>query len=221
MAKIGVILSGCGVMDGSEIHEAVSAMIHLDQAGAAYQCMAPDKPQRDVVNHLAGKPEAGATRNVLVEAARIARGKIVDLATVKGTDYDGFILPGGFGAAKNLCDFAVAGDACRVDEQVARVLREAHAARKVIGLICISPVIGAALFGKSHQAKVTVGAAGQASEAVTAMGGRHEVCPVDQFIVDEKNRIITTPAYMYNASISQVFGGIGKMVARLLEMAGR
>src|SRR5262245_25811895 len=109
MARIGVLLSGCGVMDGSEIHEAVLTLLFLDRAGAEALCMAPDAPQRDVVDHKTGRPATGESRNVLVEAARIARGNIRDVADVKATEIDGLVLPGGYGAAKNLSDFAVAG----------------------------------------------------------------------------------------------------------------
>jgi len=135
MAKIGVILSGCGVYDGSEIHEAVITLLAIDRCGAEAVCMAPDIPQMHVVNHLSGEPAAGESRNVLVESARIARGKIQDIAKVKASDFDALILPGGFGAAKNLCDFAVKGSDCSVQPEVARLVRETVAAKKPLAAV--------------------------------------------------------------------------------------
>ena len=146
--KIGVVLSGCGVKDGSEIHEAVSILIALDRRGAEIVCMAPNIPQAETTNHLTGKP-AGERRNVLEESARIARGKIRDLSSVKAADLDGVVLPGGFGAAKNLCSFATEGPQCKVNDQVARLLNDLRAAGKPIGLACIAAVIAARLFGSS------------------------------------------------------------------------
>src|SRR5512143_852987 len=130
--KIGVILSGCGVHDGSEIHEAVLILLALDRHGCEAVICAPDVEQVDVVNHLTGEAEKGSRRNVLAESARIARGKISDVAKVSAQALDGLILPGGFGAAKNLCDFAVRGKSCTVHPQVARLVREVHAQGKPV-----------------------------------------------------------------------------------------
>src|SRR5512133_2943461 len=156
MKKIGVILSGCGVNDGSEIHEAVITLLAIDRAGAEAICMAPDIEQMQVVNHLTGTPVAGEKRNVLVESARIARGKIRNLKEVKGNEIDALILPGGFGAAKNLCDFALKGAACAVNPEVERLLREVHQAGKPIGALCIAPALVARILGK-EQPTVTIG----------------------------------------------------------------
>ena len=151
--QVGVVLAGCGVFDGSEIREAVLTLLALDQAGAQPRCFAPDMPQAHVVNHLAGAPAAGESRNVLVESARIARGDIQPLSKARGADLDAIILPGGFGAAKNLCNFAFKGPDCTVQPDLARLLTEMHDAQKPIGLMCIAPVIGAKLF----KAAVTIG----------------------------------------------------------------
>ncbi len=218
MPRIGIILSGCGVFDGSEIHEAVLTLLCLDQAGAAYQCMAPNKAFQ-AVNHLTKQPEG--SRNVLAEAARIARGQIVDLARVKGTDYDGFVLPGGFGAAKNLCSFAEKGAECDVDAQVLRVLREAHQAKKPIGFICIAPALAARVFGASAHPALTIGHDAQTAAAIEKMGARHQPCAVQDFVIDETNRILSTPAYMEAKTIKDVHAGIGKLVNKLVAMAGR
>jgi enhancing lycopene biosynthesis protein 2 len=217
MFKFGVILSGCGVFDGSEIHEAVSTLLSLDRHGAQYQCMAPNK-DFDVVNHLTKQP-TGEKRNVLVEAARIARGNIVDLAKVKGADYDGFLLPGGFGAAKNLSSFATAGEKCDVDPQVSRVLTEAQAAGRPIGFICIAPAVGARVFGQKLRPKLTIGQDAGTAKALSAMGARHEPCGVTSFVADDEHRILSTPAYMDAKSIKDVYEGIDKLVAQIVSMA--
>lgn len=215
--KVGVILSGCGVFDGSEIHEAVITLLALDRAGAEAICMAPNMQQMHVVNHLTGEVEPGATRNVLVEAARIARGKIRDLATVDPGELDAIILPGGFGAAKNLCDFAVNGPACTVHPEVARVVRAAHAAGKPIGAICIAPALVAKLLGSEHPT-VTIGTDKATAGALESMGACHQDCPVEDVVVDEKNRVVTTPAYMLAESVAQAAAGIEKLVAEVLRL---
>lgn len=216
MAKVGVILSGCGVMDGSEIHEAVLILLSLSQRGATYQCMAPDKPV-PALNH-ATKIAEKEPRNMLAEAARIARGDIVKLADVKGDQYDAFILPGGFGAAKNLCTFAGSGAECEVDPDVERVLKEAHAAKKPLGFACIAPVIAAKVFG-SEKPKLTVGHDAETSAGIGAMGAEHVTCDVKDIVVDEAHRIVSTPAYMEAKNLTELHVGIDKLVAQVLEWA--
>lgn len=219
MVKVGVVLSGCGFLDGSEIHEAVLTLLALDRAGAEVTCLAPDIEQASVVDH---KLHAGGEgrRNVLVESARIARGKITDLAKAKVADFDAVVMPGGYGAAKNLSNFASAGAAARVDPEVARFLREAHRAKKPIGAWCIAPAtLAAALRDERAHLKLTIGSDEGTAKALEQMGAKHVVCPVDDARVDEENRIVTTPAYMYDARIGQVAAGIDKAVAKLLSMA--
>ncbi|MBA3312387.1 MAG: isoprenoid biosynthesis glyoxalase ElbB [Planctomycetota bacterium] len=216
MAKVGVILSGCGVMDGSEIHEAVLMLLSLSQRGATYQCMAPDKPAA-AINHVTKKDEK-EPRNVLAEAARIARGEIVKLSEVKGDQYDAFVLPGGFGAAKNLCTFAKDGPDCELDPEVARVLTEAHQARKPLGFACISPVIAAKVFG-SESVKLTIGHDEETAAGMTAMGAEHITCDVKDIVVDETHRIVSTPAYMEAKNLTELHLGIDKLVAQVLEWA--
>jgi enhancing lycopene biosynthesis protein 2 len=215
MANVLVILSGCGVFDGSEIHESVITLLHLDRHGAKVTFAAPDVPQMHVVNHLTGQP-AKESRNVRVESARIARGNVEDLAKVRGADFDAIIFPGGFGAAKNLCSFATEGAACQVQPEVQRVLREAHDAGRPIGLICISPTIGAKVFPGST---VTIGTDQGTAEAIEKMGSHHQPRPTEEICVDEENRIVSTPAYMSAKRIHQVYEGIGKLVDQVLSMA--
>ena len=213
--RIGVILSGCGVLDGSEIHEAVLALLCLEQHGAVCRCMAP-AVMVDAVNHLEKKPEA-QKRNVLAEAARIARGQIDDLAKVNVEDYDGFIVPGGFGSAKNLSSFAFDGAACRVHEQVERVLRSGHEAGKPMGFVCISPVLAARVFGKLG-VKVTIGHDAGTAGKVEAMGAKHVACDAKDFVVDETHKILSTPAYMEAKSLGEVYQGVHAMVGKLVRM---
>jgi enhancing lycopene biosynthesis protein 2 len=217
MPKIGVVLSGCGVYDGSEIHEAVSGLLALSQAGATYQCLAPDAPQLHVINHLTGEASA-EMRNVLVESARIARGDVLDLAEVKVADYDGFFFPGGFGAAKNLSTFAVAGAQCDVNPAVARIVREAHAARIPLCFVCIAPVLPAKILGAQFHPQVTIGTDAETGGAIEAMGGQHVECPVREAVVDRDNLIVTGPAYMTGNSIAEVYEGIRTAVVELLNL---
>ena len=127
MTKVAVVLAGCGVYDGSEINEAVLTLLCLEQQGASYQCFAPDVEQMHVINHLTGEPAEGESRNVLVEAARIARGNIKGLAEAQVGEFDALVVPGGFGAAKNLSDFAVAGAAMQVQPDFLALARAFHA----------------------------------------------------------------------------------------------
>lgn len=216
MAKVGVILSGCGVFDGSEIHEAVLILLSLSQRGADYECLAPDKPF-DVVNHLTKKP-AGEKRNVLAEAARIARGNVRPLAGAKGTDYDALILPGGYGAVKNLCTFAAAGPDCEVDPDVRRVLTEVHKAKKPLGFVCISPAIAAKVFG-TESPKLTIGHDDETAAGLEAMGAEHVTCDVKDIVADETHKIVSTPAYMEAKNLTELYVGIDKLVAQVLEWA--
>lgn len=214
---IGVILSGCGVMDGSEIHEATLTLYFIDKHGAEALCMAPDKEQADVVDHLAGAA-AKESRNVLREAARIARGKIRDVRSVKSQEVDAVILPGGFGAAKNLCTFARDGADCTVDPDVARLLKELHAQRKPIGALCIAPALLAKLFGKDLHPELTIGNDSGTAAALESMGARHRNARTYEIVVDEAARLVTTPCYMTAKGIAEVGAGAEKLVTRVLEM---
>jgi len=215
--KIGVLLSGCGVYDGSEIHEAVLTMLFLDQAGAEIICMAPDIPQAQVINHLTMEEMKG-TRNVLVESARIARGEIKNLSDVKSVDLDALILPGGFGAAKNLSDFAFKGPRGEVNPDVKRLIDDMVNANKPIGALCIAPAtVGMALKDKSPE--LTIGSDEETIGALQALGVKHTVCAVDEIVVDEKNKVVSTPAYMLGPGIKDVAKGIEKVVKEVLSMA--
>lgn len=218
MKTVGVVLAGCGFLDGAEIYEATLTLLALDKAGVAYQCLAPDIPQMHVVNHATGQP-TGESRSVLVEAARIARGKIQPLDLKWLDKLDAVIFPGGFGAAKNYCDYAVKGDACAINPLVESFLRKTVELRKPLGVICIAPVVLArALKGTGIAARLTVGAASGAGESVNHFGSVHVECAVTDCVTDREHRIVSTPAYMYNARISEAAQGIEKLVRDVLSM---
>ncbi|KAF3815591.1 hypothetical protein GH733_016864 [Mirounga leonina] len=236
-ARVALVLSGCGVYDGTELHEASAVLVHLSRGGAEVQIFAPDIPQMHVVDHAKGQPSESETRNVLTESARIARGKITDLARLSAANHDAAIFPGGFGAAKNLCvlelwavrsedassrgrsTFAVDGKDCKVHEDVERVLKEFHKAGKPIGLCCIAPVLAARVL---RGVEVTVGHeqeeggkwpyAGTA-EAIKALGAKH--------CAKGKNKVVTTPAFMCETELHHIHDGIGAMVKKVLELCGK
>ena len=217
MPKIGVVLSGCGVYDGTEIHESTLTLYFLDRAGAQTICMAPNVDQMHVVDHTKGVP-TGEKRQVLVESARIARGEIRDMSLVTAADLDAVIFPGGFGAAKNLCDFAVKGPDCTVDPEVERLIREMHTAKKPLGFECIAPVLAAKVLGSFHP-HLTIGNDAGTAAAIEALGGKHINAPVDEIVICTVNKIVTTPAYMLGPTISRVALGIEKLVAEVLRLA--
>jgi enhancing lycopene biosynthesis protein 2 len=216
--RVGVLLSGCGVFDGSEIHESVLTLLALDRRGAETLCMAPDMEQVHVINHLTNQ-EMPERRNVLVESARIARGKIRDIRSVKGGEIDALIIPGGFGAAKNLSNFAMKGPDATVHPEVRRLIRELVKAGKPVGAICIAPAtLTKALEDLSPE--VTIGTDLGTASAIQAMGGAHHNCSVDMIHVDEKNRLVSTPAYMLGPGIKEVAEGIEKLINKVLSMIG-
>lgn len=216
MPKIGVILSGCGFQDGSEIHEATLLLLAIDRLGAEALCFAPDKEQVDVVDHLTGK--AGKEkRNVLAESARIARGKIQDIRQAQADALDAVILPGGYGAAKNLCSFAADGAACAVDAETSRLLKAMRAARKPIGAACIAPVILAKLFGHEAPA-LTIGSDAATAGMIEGMGALHRQAPGTGVVVDRQRKFVTTPCYMLAERISQVADGMENLVKAVLEL---
>ena len=215
--KIGVLLSGCGVFDGAEIHESVITLLALDRAGVQIVCMAPNMEQYHVINHLT-QEVMDEKRNVLVESARIARGEIKDLRDVRASDLDALIVPGGFGAAKNLSDFAVKGPGATINPEVQRILREMISAGKPIGALCISPAALIKVFS-GRNPEVTIGNDPATANAIESMGGKHRVCKVDMICVDEKNKIVTTPAYMLGPGIKDIASGIELLVKKVVELA--
>lgn len=216
MKKIAVVLSGCGVYDGSEIHEAVLTLLALARRDAEIVCFAPDKNQADVINHITGEvmPE---TRNVLTEAARIVRGDIHPLSEARADELNALIVPGGFGAAKNLSTFATEGSGCTVDPELKALAQAMHQAGKPLGFICIAPAMLPKIF--DFPLRLTIGTDIDTAEVIEEMGGEHVPCPVDDIVVDEDNKVVTTPAYMLAQSIAEAATGIEKLVDRVLVLA--
>ncbi|MCA8935239.1 MAG: isoprenoid biosynthesis glyoxalase ElbB [Planctomycetes bacterium] len=217
--KVGVILSGCGFKDGAEIHESVCTLLALDRIGVDVICCAPNIEQSVVINHLTGETVA-EKRNVLVESARIARGEIKDIKDVNAGDLDALVMPGGFGAALNLSDFASKGAEATVNEDVARLVREVHKAGKPICAICIAPGVVAKVLGDEHPT-LTIGNDEGTAEAIENCGAKHETCAVRDFVVDTERKIVSTPAYMLGPSVAHVAEGIEKAVRETVAMIGR
>ncbi|MGE8188076.1 isoprenoid biosynthesis glyoxalase ElbB [Pseudomonas sp. NPDC086278] len=213
--KIAVILSGCGVYDGAEIHESVITLLRLDQRGAQVQCFAPDIAQLHVINHLTGE-EMPESRNVLVESARIARGNIKDIREASVEDFDALIVPGGFGSAKNLSNFAVEGAGCSIQPDVLALTEAFAEAGKPVGLMCISPALAAKIYGPG--VNCTIGNDAETAAAMNKMGATHTDCAVTDIVEDTARKLVSTPAYMLAQSISEAASGINKMVDRVLEL---
>ncbi len=215
MTRVAVILSGCGFLDGAEIHESVLTLLALDRAEAKVTCAAPNVEQMHTVDHKKGAPSSDK-RNVLVESARIARGNVVDLATLKAADFDAVVLPGGYGAAKNVSTFAAGKDPWTVNKDVERFLVAMKQQNKMIGAICIAPVIVAQLFGKDG-ISVTIGDDPATAKRVETTGAKHLKCGVDQICVDQDHRIVSTPAYMLAKSVAEAAVGIEKLVRGVMR----
>lgn len=213
MANVALVLSGCGVFDGSEIHESVICLLALARAGHKVTFFAPDIPQQDVINHLTGEA-VEESRNVLVESARIARGEISPLAELEVERFDAILLPGGFGAAKNLCDYAAEGEECTVLPELEEILLAFHRAGKPIGATCITPAALAKVFGK---VTLTLGSAPENAASLEKMGARAELADVRTVVVDKASRIYTTPCYMEETDLVGLFEGITTLVKQMLS----
>ena len=218
MSKIGVILAGCGVYDGSEIHEAVLTLLHLSQANQDITIMAPNIDQMHVINHVNGDV-MNETRNVLIESARISRGPVLNIADANPEDYDAVIIPGGFGAAKNLCDFATKGSEGIINKDVKSFISSIHNLKKPIGAICIAPALLALLEPDiNHNFELTIGSDLETSEVIESLGCTHQNRSVSEICVDTKNQIVSTHAYMLGQNIAEVSNGIEKLIKKVLEL---
>jgi len=213
MKKFAIVLSGSGVFDGSEIHEAVMSMYAVDLAGASYAIFAPDIEQYHVINHLNGEEQEGS-RNVLIESARIARGDIKELGELDVDNFDALLIPGGFGVAKNLCTYAFDGDDFKVNKKVEDVIRLMHENHKPIGALCIAPVMLAKVLGGL---KVTIGQDEGTKKTVGELGATHVNTSHGEVVVDEKNLVFTTPCYMLDASIKDIAEGAIKLVNAIMD----
>lgn len=214
MKKIAVILSGCGVYDGSEIHEATLSLLAISRQGASYEIFAPDIDQHHVVNHITGA-EMNETRNVLVESARIARGNIKDLKEFRADQFDGLLMPGGFGAAKNLSSWAFEGADSTVLPELEDALRAMVESGKPVGALCISPVILAKVFGKVD---LTIGEDESTVDALVSLGANHVYTTHGEVVVDADHNLVTTPCYMLDATIDQIYQGATNVVDAMLKL---
>ena len=212
--SIAVILCGCGHRDGSEIHEATLTLWAIHKHGADYACYAPNKPQHHVLNHLNGE-EMAEQRNILIESARIARGQVSDLSAFSAAKHDALVIPGGFGAAKNLCTYAFAGADCEVDPEVEKAVLAIHSAGKPVGALCIAPTILAKLI---PGAVLTIGQDQQTAANITKMGAIHQPTGNGEIAIDSKNKLVTTPCYMLDARVDQIGQGADKLIGALLAM---
>lgn len=212
--KFAIVLSGCGVFDGAEIHEATMTMLAISSNGGTYDIFAPDVRQHHVINHITGE-EMDETRNVLIESARIARGKIAALDSYLPENYDALVFPGGFGVAKNLCTYAFDGTDCRVDRVVERAVIETHRAGKPIGALCISPVLITRILG---EVDVTIGSDEATASDIEEMGGIHIAAGNGEVIIDTANKIVTNPCYMIDASIADIAAGTDNLVKSVIEL---
>ncbi|MEJ6474936.1 isoprenoid biosynthesis glyoxalase ElbB [Pseudoalteromonas piscicida] len=216
MKKIAVILSGCGVFDGAEIHESVLTLLNLEKLGASYQCFAPNIDQFHVINHLTGDTQ-NERRNVLVEAARIARGEVADLDTLNADEFDALVLPGGFGVAKNLSDFAFKGADSTILESVKVACSAFSRQQKPIAYLCIAPALIPHIHAPGTLA--TIGSDADTAAAINTLGAKHVECKVTEIVVDENEKVISTPAYMLASSVLEAATGIEKAIIKLIEMA--
>ncbi|MGZ0655786.1 isoprenoid biosynthesis glyoxalase ElbB [Coraliomargarita sp. W4R53] len=214
--KVAVILSGCGVYDGAEIHESVLTLLALAKAGAEVSCIAPDIAQRHVIDHTTGEELEEEDRNVMTESARISRGVISPLDNVKAEDFDAFIYVGGFGVAKNLSSYAFDGVDYDVDPAIVDLIQTAHEAGKAQGFMCIAPVLAARALGTNH-VHLTIGNDADTAAKLEAKGATHVICAVDSIVVDEANRVVSTPAYMLAQSITEAEAGINQLVKAVLK----
>ncbi len=214
MKKFAVILAGCGHLDGAEIGEAITLLLSIDQHHCEYQCFAPNRPQTEVIDHFTGKKERG-TRNIMTEAARIARGNILPIEQFKAEDYDALLFSGGFGAAKNLCSYAFKGADMEVEPDVARAILDMHKAQKPIGGMCIAPVLFAKLI---EDVCVTLGSDGTpASSDVFKMGASHVQTEAGDVVADNEKLVFSTPAYMLDATIKDVYDGAYNLIGSIVE----
>jgi enhancing lycopene biosynthesis protein 2 len=226
MKKYAVLLAGSGVYDGSEIHEATFALLSIKQNGADYQCFAPNKNQHHVINHLTGE-EMPESRNILIESARIARGQVKDLKELDASHYDGLVMPGGFGAAKNWSKWAFDGPEGEVDPDVKKTILDFLALGKPICALCVAPAILAkALQDTSYQAEVTLGSTAEPSPydiagthtAVSTLGVKTIEKTLRDIHIDHHNRIITAPCYMMEGSIADIYSNVKMAIDQLVRI---
>lgn len=224
--KIGVLLSGSGVYDGSEIQEAVLTLLAIEEIEAEAICISIDKPQHHVINHLNGE-EMNDSRNMLIESARIARGNIKNINDVSPNDIDAMVIPGGFGAAKNFTSWAFNGSDGEILPEVKLLLVNLINIGKPIAALCVSPVVLAkALEGSTITPTLTIGTDKEPSpyditaftDGLQKTGMQTEMKSVREINIDVKNKIISAPCYMMEASIVDVRKNIRSAIEALRDL---
>jgi len=218
MKKVAVIFSGCGAYDGAEINEAVLTLLALAKAGAEVTCAAPDIAQKQVIDHMTGEEMLDEDRNVMIEASRITRGEIRPLDDLKADEFDALVFVGGFGAAKNLSSFAFDGEHYDVDPALIDLIQAAHTQGKATAFMCIAPVLAARALG-ANSVELTIGTDPDVAKALELKGAKHVDCAVRDIVIDAKNRVVSTPAYMSAKSILDAEAGINKLVDEVLKLA--
>ena len=210
--RFAVILAGAGKLDGNDLHEAVLLLAAVARHGATYQCFAPDVEQHEVVDHLTGNPMP-ERRSVLRESARIARGDVKPLSAFRANDFDGLLMPGGYGVAKNLCTYAFAGENCTVNAEVAAAIKEMHAQGKPIGAMCIAPIVLAKVLGHGT---ITLGQPSETSRDAQKMGMTLQSSGHGQVVVDKVNHLYTTPCYMLDSTIADIWDGADALITAIM-----
>jgi enhancing lycopene biosynthesis protein 2 len=214
--KVAVILSGSGFMDGSEIQESVLCLLKLSQENIDYQCFAPNILQKATLNHLT-QDETKEKRNVLIESARISRGNVKNLETLTSNKFDALLLPGGFGVATTLSNFSTKGSECKVIPKLQEIIKTFYLEKKPIGATCISPAVVAKSLEGIANLKITLGTGKESNEALQKMGMTPILTNATEFISDDSNLVYTTPAYMEEATLSEIFQGITGVILKLKE----
>ena len=214
MKKFAVVLSGCGVYDGAEIHETTMSLYAIAANGGSYEIFAPDMDQHHVINHITGE-EMDEKRNVLIESARIARGKIRPLPEFDQDDFDGLLFPGGFGAAKNLSDWAFKGPDSTVIKEVGDAIRAMVEAKKPIGALCITPVLIVKIL---EDARLTIGSDADTASAIESLGASHVETTHGEVVIDDRYKVVTSPCYMLDANILQIAEGTDNVIKAMLKL---
>lgn len=224
--NIGVLLSGNGVYDGAEIQEAVLTLLAIDEMGWNAVCISVDKPQHHVINHLTGEV-MDESRNMLVEAARIARGQITPIDSISPADIDALVIPGGFGSAKNFTSWAFDGPESTILPEVKLLLVNLVNVGKPIVALCVSPVVVAKAFeGSSIHPTLSLGSASESSpydinsfnEGLRATGAIAQERTIREVLIDPTNRIICAPCYMMDARITEINANIKQAMVALNEI---
>ena len=186
--------------DGSDVHESVLLLLALEEAGERPVLLAPDIRQGRTVDHLSAGTVEGEDRNVLCESARLGRGIVRALATVRPDELEALVIPGGYGPVVNFSGgFAMPGAARRILPEVEPFLQHFLMERKPLGLIGLGEVPVRTLLGQEME------------PPSPPADPRH-------LRVDADRRIVHTPGFAAFTRLADVRAGIEAMVAALLRL---